>query len=45
MSKTLSLSEKKKNVSRETFFKGRGYTLSLYYLSLNPAKMDRLLDE
>ncbi len=43
MSKTLSLSEK--NVSRETFFKGRGYTLSLYYLSLNPAKMDRLLDE
>lgn len=43
MSKTLSLSEK--NVSRETFFfKGRGYTLSLYYLSLNPAKMDRLLN-
>lgn len=45
MSKTLSLSEKKKMFHVKHFFKGRGYTLSLYYLSLNPAKMDRLLDE
>lgn len=44
MSKTLSLSEKKK-MFHVKHFKGRGYTLSLYYLSLNPAKMDRLLDE
>lgn len=42
MSKTLSLSEKMFHVKH--FFKGRGYTLSLYYLSLNPAKMDRVLD-
>lgn len=42
MSKTLSLSEKMFHVKH--FFKGRGYTLSLYYLSLNPAKMDRLLN-